>query len=114
VVTVGSFKPHVAHQATLANMHLVPQIFDPKWLGSVEGELQNTDPAWTLQSASLSAVVFDASGNVLGGGSGFAFQSLLPGVREFVQLSSGFDPIPMDKASSMMVSVTSSWQQPGA
>lgn len=79
VVTVGSFKPHVAHQATLANMHLVPQIFDSKWLGSVEGELQNTDPAWTLQSASLSAVVFYASGNVLGGGSGFAFQSLLPG-----------------------------------
>jgi hypothetical protein len=114
VVKVESFGPHSTHQPTLANIHLVPQIFDPKWLGSVEGELQNTDPAWILHSANLSAVVFDGSGNVLGGGSGFAFQSLQPGVREFIKLSNGFDAIPMDKASSMLVSVSSSWQQPGA
>ena len=113
VIRVESFGPHTMHDPTLANIHMVPQSYDPKWVGSVEGELQNTDPAMTLSSANLSAVVFDSAGNVIGGGSGFAFQSLLPGVREFIKLSSGFDAIPVDRAATLLVSVSSKWLPPG-
>jgi hypothetical protein len=113
VIQVGSYLPSATRNPTLANMHLEPQVFDPSWLGTVEGELQNTDPAWTLQAATLSAVVFDSAGNVIGGGTGFAFGSLPPGAREFVQIGSGLDTIPMDEAASVMVSTTSTWKQPG-
>lgn len=114
VVQVDHFGPHAIHLPTLANIHLVPEVYSPAWLGTVEGELQNTDAAMTLQRASLSAVVFDASGNILGGGTGYAFQPLPPGVRAFLQLSNGFDVIPFDKAASVTVSVSPTWAQPGA
>ncbi len=114
VITVNTYAAPSTRNPTLANMHLEPQIFDPSWLGTIEGELQNTDPAWTLQNANFSAVVFDSAGNVIGGGTGLAFQPLPPGAREFIQLSSGFDAIPMDEAASAMVSVTSNWKQPDA
>jgi hypothetical protein len=113
VVQVEKYVPRALHNATLANIHLVPGLFDPSWVGTVEGELQNTDPVLSLQSADLSAVVFDAAGNVLGGGSGFAFQTLPPGARRFIQLSSGLDAIPWERAASTMVSMTSTWKQPG-
>jgi hypothetical protein len=112
VVQVDHFDAPVP-QATLANMHVVPSTFNKEYVGTVEGELQNTTTASTLQSASLSAVVLDASGNVLGGGNGIAFQQLPPGAREFVQLYSGFDPIPFDQAASVLVSLTTTWKPPG-
>jgi hypothetical protein len=114
VIQVSAYTAPSTRLPTLANMHLVPQVYDPGWLGTVEGEVQNTDPTWTLQSANLSAVIFDSAGNVLGGGSGFAFQALPPGAREFVQLGLGFDAIPIDRAASVAVSSTSSWKAPGA
>ncbi len=114
VIQVDKYSTPSIHNPTLANMHLVPQIFDTKWLGTIEGEIQNTDPAFILQSATLSAVVFDTAGNVIGGGSGFAFQALPPGAREFIQLANGFDAIPVDNAASAMISVISTWKQPGS
>jgi hypothetical protein len=114
VIRVDKYAAPSLHNPTLANMHLVPQLFDTKWLGTIEGEVQNTDPAFILQNATLSAVVFDAAGNVLGGGSGYAFQPLPPGAREFVQLASGFDAIPIESAASALISVTPNWTQPGS
>jgi hypothetical protein len=111
VIQTGGFARHTLHLPTLANIHLVPGQFDPSWLGKVEGELQNTDPALTLRSATLSAVVFDQAGNILGGGNGFAFAALPPGAREFLSLGNGFDVIPMEKAAQARVSITPSWQQ---
>ena len=113
VILVGSFVTQSIHIPTLANIHLVPQNFDPKWVGTIEGELQNTDPSMTLRSATLSAVIFDSAGNILGGGGGMAFQALPPGARVTLQMS-GFDVIPFEKAASTMISITPSWQQPGA
>jgi len=114
VVTVGAYEQHSLHDGTLANIHLLPQRFDPAWLGSIEGELQNTDPVMTLQSSQLYAVVLDSSGNIIGGSNGYAFQSMQPGVRVFIKLTSGCDAIPTDKAASTLVSMVSTWQQPGA
>jgi len=113
VVQVGSFGPHTFHYPTLANIHIVPSLSDAKWVGTIEGELQNTDPAMTLRAARLSCVVFDASGNILGGGSGVALQALPPGAREFLQLTNGFDVIPSESAASTMVSMIPTWQPPG-
>ncbi len=109
VVQVGGFAPHALHLPTLANIHLVPEPSDPAWVGNVEGELQNTDPALTLTSASLSAVVFDASGNILGGGNGYAINALPPGARAFLQIGNGLDVIPSDKAASALVSLVPTW-----
>jgi hypothetical protein len=111
VVQTGGFARHSLHLPTLANIHLVPNQFDPSWLGSVEGELQNTDPALTLQMSTLSGVVFDASGNILGGGNGFEIGILPPGAREFLKFGNGLDVIPMAKASQVKVSVSPTWQQ---
>jgi hypothetical protein len=113
VIQVGSFAPQSIHVPTLANIHIVPGAFDPKWVGTIEGELQNTDPFLTLRSAQLSAVVFDSAGNIVGGGAGYAVQALPPGARLFLQMS-GFDVIPVETAASVMISVTPTWQQPGA
>jgi len=66
-----------------------------------------------VAGAQLSAVVFDPAGNIVGGGTGFAFQALPPGARLFLQMS-GFDVIPLEKAASTMVSIAPTWQQPGA
>jgi hypothetical protein len=72
VIQVEKYQPRSLHNPTLANIHLVPGLYDPSWLGTIEGELQNTDLSLSLQSADLSAVIFDTAGNVIGGGSGFA------------------------------------------
>jgi len=113
VVQVGDFARHSIHLPTLDNIHIVPKQFDPGWVGTIEGELQNTDPTLTLRLASLSAVVFDADGNVLGGGTGYASQQLPPGAREFLQLGTGFDVIPIAVAATAEVSVSPSWAEPG-
>jgi hypothetical protein len=114
VVQVAGYAKATIHYPTLANIHIVPQLFEPNWVGTIEGELQNTDPSMTLSSAQLSAVVFDSAGNIVGGGNGFAFQPLPPGARLFLQMSSGFDVIPIQSAASTMVSVMPTWKQAGA
>jgi hypothetical protein len=113
VIQVGSFAPQSIHVPTLANIHVVPETFDPKWVGTIEGELQNTDPLLTLQNAQLYAVIFDSAGNIVGGGTGFAFQPLPPGARLFLQMT-GFDVIPIENAASAMISISPTWLQPGA
>jgi hypothetical protein len=113
VIQVGSFAAQSIHMPTLANIHVVPEIFDAKWVGTIEGELQNTDPLLTLQNAQLYAVVFDSAGNIVGGGTGFAFQPLPPGARLFLQMT-GFDVIPIENAASAVISITPTWLQPGA
>lgn len=114
VVQVAGYAKASIHYPTLANIHLVPETYDPNWVGTIEGELQNTDPTMTLNSAQLSAVVFDSAGNIVGGGTGYAFQPLPPGARQFLQMSNGFDVIPLQDAASTMVSMQPTWQQPGA
>jgi len=114
VIQVASFAAPSLHFPTLANIHIVPQLFDPTWMGTIEGELQNTDPVLILRSAQLSAVVFDSAGNILGGGIGYASQTLPPGARQFLQIANGFDVIPVERAATTMISMTPTWEQPGA
>ena len=89
----------------LDNVHLVPSPFEPAWLGSVEGDLINVHPSLTLTSSNMSCVVFDANGNVLGGGTGSGFFKLQPGTRSFFKIATGLDPIPFNQAASVSLSV---------
>lgn len=112
VVRVDGFQPHALVLPTLANIHVVPESFQPQWLGTIEGELQNTNPVLTLQNAALSGVVLDAGGAIVGGTtSGFLTGALPAGARTFLKMSS-LDTIPSDRAASAVVSVWPTWTQP--
>ena len=95
----------------LSNIHVVPDQYDPGWVGSVEGELINGQPALTLQNAQLSAIVMDEAGNILGGGTGYAFATLPPATREVLKMTGGFRAIPIEHAVSALVSIQPTWAQ---
>ncbi len=110
----GRARSEKTFQPELDNVHLVPGMSDPSWLGSIEGEVVNVHSSLTLSNASMSCVVFDANGNVLGGGNGSAFVKLLPGSRAFFKLTGGLGSIPYNTASSVSISVIPSYQQSAA
>jgi hypothetical protein len=109
VVQVRETAPASPRRPAVAHTRVVPDPYDPGWVGSVEGELQNDDRA-VLERSWLSTVVFDAEGNVIGGGNGFAFISIPPAAREFFKVSSGLRAIPIARAASAMVSVSPTYR----
>jgi hypothetical protein len=68
-------------------------------------------PALALSGASLSAVVFDSSGNVLGGGTDSMFAKLQPGTRAFFKVTGGVDSVPFNSAASVGISVIPTYEQ---
>jgi hypothetical protein len=113
VVTPGGrAKMAKVHLPALAFVRLVPNPFEPPWLGSIEGDLINDHKSLTLGNNPMSAVVFDASGNVLGGGTGSTIAKSPPGTRQFFKLNSGFDSIPFNKAASVQISMIPSYETP--
>ena len=112
VIQVGGREKHTGgHQPALANVAIEPSLYDPGWVGDVAGELINDDSRMTLQSTQFSAVIFDAAGNVVGGGNGYSFGSLPPGTRVVFKLTGGgFSDVPLGKAVSVMVSTIPTWK----
>src|SRR5207302_3927 len=82
VVDIGRRQKHALKMAPISNIYIEPSVFEPAWVGAVDGEVSNASSSLVLQNTSLSTVLFDSAGNVLGGGSGFAGASLPPGARE--------------------------------
>jgi hypothetical protein len=112
VVNAASSQPTVpAAMPILANARIVPDPNDPAWVSAIEGDLRNESSKLVLNSASISAVVFDSSGNVVGGGTGFATGTLPPGSREFVQLNSGVTSVPVANAASVEVTIQPTYAQ---
>ena len=97
---------------TINNLYIEPSIIDPSYVGAVDGEVSNDEKSLILQNTQLSAVVFDSSGNILGGGTGYSFGSLPPSAREFFKIQGGFSAVPMNKAASAMVSAVGNYQAP--
>jgi len=112
VIQIGERAARSLKQAPLANIRVLPSPSDLRWVGSIEGEITNNQPSLVLQHASLSAVVFDSAGNVIGGGTGYVFASLPPNAREFFKLQSGFDAIPIDRVGGAMVSMFGRFEAP--
>ena len=85
--------------------------FEPGWVGAVVGQVQNDHPTMLLHSTSISTVVFDSAGNVIGGGTGYSTGGLLPGIRAYFSANNGVNSIPSDKAFSASVSVLGRYEQ---
>jgi hypothetical protein len=113
VIQVGARQPKAMRVPAVDNVVIEPSSFDPSVVGDIAGELINDDPKLVLQSAQMSAVVFDAAGNVLGGGNGTSFNPLPPGTRMIFKLQSGFGAIPTDKAASVVISIVPNWRLTG-
>jgi hypothetical protein len=111
VVRIGNSGPATHTRPALSFVRVVPSIYEPQWCGSVEGEIQNDSTSRVLQSAELSGVVLDASGNVIGGMSGWGGAQLPPAARVFFKLDNGLRPIPFAKAASALVSVIPAYMQ---
>jgi hypothetical protein len=105
VAQVAARAPATRRAPGISAVRVVPDIYEPEWVGSVEGEIANDDQRVKMTFARMSTVVLDADGNILGGASGFALASLPPGAREFFKLSGGLGAIPFARAASAMVSV---------
>lgn len=114
VVQVGAWARQAAPRASVANLRIFPSDYEPSWGGSLEGELINDHPLLILESAQLSAVIFDAGGNVVGGAKGGTYASLPPGGRVFFKLTTGLRELPIDKAASALISIEARYVQPGS
>lgn len=113
VVTPGGrVKATRVHLPKMDYVRLVPSPFEPAWLGSIEGDVVNDHRTLTLGMNQLSAVVFDAGGNVLGGGAGSTIAKSPPGTRQFFKLGSGFDSILFNKATSVQISTIPTYETP--
>jgi hypothetical protein len=110
VVKIGKGGPATHTKPGISFVRLLPAPLDPGWTGSVEGEVQNDSPSRTIQFVELSTVVFDASGNIIGGGNGFGAASLPPAARMFLKITNGMRPIWYGKAASALVSVVPTYQ----
>jgi hypothetical protein len=111
VIKIAKRGPATHAKPGISAVRVLPSVFEPAWCGSIEGELQNDQQSLTLQSAQLSAVVLDADGNVIGGGSGGTFASLPPSARIFFKITTGMRPIPLGKAATALVSVVPAYQK---
>lgn len=112
VVQTQTFSQQRMHIPPVQNVVIVPGRFDPSYVGEVDGELVNDDAVKVLTSAQLSIVLFDASGDVVGGGTGLAYASLPPGTRSFFTATSGFSSVPIDRASVAAISLVPTYQAP--
>jgi len=114
VVQAQKRQPHKLRTPPIENIHLEPSVYDEGFLGGVVGELVNDDPSLILQRATLSAVVLDAAGHIVGGGKGYAFAALPPSTRELFKITSGVTAIPMTQAVSAVVSTVPTWALPNS
>ena len=113
-VRVGAHEPKKTHlMPDFANVKIFGSTYDPGWVGEVDGEIVNNIPGMTLQSAILSVVVLDAGGNILGGGTAYAFYTVPSGSRFVFLAQQGFTAIPLDKAVSTVVSPDPTWVNGG-
>ena len=112
VVEIGQRAANKLRQPQLTNIQLAPSVFEPQWLGAVEGEVSNNAANLVLQNTELSTVVFDSAGNVIGGGSGYAFASLPPAAREFFKIETGLNSVTFARAASAMVSAVGTYHAP--
>jgi hypothetical protein len=105
IIRIGRAGPATHTKPGISFVRVAPSSFEPQWTGEIDGEIQNDDPNKTIMSVELSGVVFDAEGNVLGGGTGGGFGILPPAARMVLKISSGLSPIPFSRAAAAMVSV---------
>ena len=113
VTRIGSQSQRSLRAPATADVQVLAALYDPGFVGAVQGQILNDHPTMLLASAQISTVIFDAAGNVLGGGLGFGSSSLLPGVRAYFQANLGVGAIPADRAATAGVSVSGRYESVG-
>ena len=114
IVQTNSYAKAATHEPATDNVHIVTSPYDVGYVGEVDGDLINDDPTQTLTNAQIYIVLFDAAGNVVGGGTGYTYTTLPPGTRVYMSASSGFSSVPIDKASTAAISIVPTYKAPGA
>jgi hypothetical protein len=110
VVHIGKGGPATHVKPGISFVRVAPASFEPAWAGEIDGEVQNDDVKKTIQYVELSGIVLDGSGNILGGGTGFAVATLPPAARMVLRITNGLRPIPFGKAASAIVSVVPTYK----
>ncbi len=108
---IGAQQPKALKVPELTDYRILASRYDPGWVASVMFQAFNDEPLLLFSSPRISAVVFDASGNVIGGGTGFDTAPLAPGVRAQYAVSSGLSAIPTDLAASASISVLGKYER---
>jgi hypothetical protein len=112
-IRVGAHQPKSTQVVpALANVRVLPNIYDPGWVGEVDGEVVNDNTPKTLSSAQLSVVVLDAAGVPLGGGTGYVYAPVPFGSRFVFVASNGFKAIPLDHAASAVIGIAARYVAP--
>ena len=108
---VGSYAKATARaRPRVANAKVVGSDADPGWVGEVDGEIVNDSSQQTLARAAISVVVLDASGRIVGGGTGVATTPLLSGARGPFTAKLGFAAIALGDAARPVVSVVPTYR----
>jgi len=87
------------------DLRIVPQLGDPGFVGSVNGQVLNDHPRFLLNNARISIVVFDAAGNITGGTTAYSAAALVPGARAYFSGAGGLNSVPIANAVSARTSV---------
>jgi hypothetical protein len=112
ITRIGSQDMATKLSPPTADVLVQAAFYDPGWVGAVVGQIVNDHPTKLLSRAEVFTVVFDASGNVIGGGKGYmSAGGLLPGVRAYFSASSGVSSIPIDRATSAGVTVLGTYER---
>ena len=111
VTRIGSQTLKSLHNAPTADVQVLQSVYDVGWVGAVQGQMTNDLPSFVLTNASVSAVIFDPAGEVIGGGTGYGGGALLPGVRQYFQASLGLSAVPIDRAATAGVSVSGRYER---
>jgi len=105
IVRIGAQEPKRLKVPELTDYRILAARYDPGWVAAVMFQALNDEPLLQFSSPKISAVIFDADGNVIGGGTGSASTPLPPLIRAQYDASSGLSAIPFDRAASAGVSV---------
>jgi hypothetical protein len=103
-VTMSKARPRVASARIVANSA------DQGWVGEVDGEIANDTSQRTLAHALLSIVVIDATGRIVGGGTGALGTPLASGARGPFAAKLGFAAIQMSNDLRPVVSVVPTYR----
>jgi hypothetical protein len=107
---VGGQSPKRKLGPVFADIIIQAQKSDPAWVGAVVGQIENDHPTHLMTRTSISTVIYDSGGAIIGGSTGRMSEELLPGVRAYFQAAAGANSIAFERAFSASVSTLATYQ----
>ena len=111
VVRVGSRAPRVVHEPPVDDVRILPAV--DGFVGSAVGQVANDREGQLLRRSRISAVFFDAAGNISGGSTGIASAPLPAGARSYFRAGLHASAVPMTRAATVRISVEPTFQAVG-